>query len=94
MSINWRTLYYGEQAETWSSFLNKDRIKLTAEMEYTVPNPRPLGPKAVFPFRHLVVCAVDSEAIGNYHQLRLTQQQRTHLLTEGTNGEAAVIMQK
>jgi len=94
MSVNWRTLYYREQAETWSSLLNKDRITLVAEMEHTVRNPRPLAPEAAFTVRHLDVCAVDSEAISNYHQLRLSQQQRMHVVTEGTNGEAAVIIQK
>ena len=40
------------------------------------------------------MCAVDSEAIGNYHQLRLSQLQRMQQVTESTNGKAAVIMQK
>ena len=56
--------------------------------------PETTSSRGGFPFQALHVCAVDSEAIGNYHQLRLSQHQRMCLVAEGTNGEAAVIMQK
>jgi hypothetical protein len=62
-------------------------------MEHTVRNPRPLAPGGGFPEQALHMCAVDSEVNDNYHQLRLSQQQRVNVVTEGTNGEAAVIMQ-
>ena len=36
------------------------------------------------------MCAVVSEAIGNYHQLDLSQRLRPRLVAAGTNGDAVI----